>query len=333
MAQRLPVGDVLEGSALKQLHAYSYLKISRQRLPGPSAVIRIADEDSLLADIYDRESAVSVLDCAFVDQDGGERAPTAEDAKRIVEFCRQAEADPRVEHIVAQCQAGVGRSVAVCAAMSAARRERWEQMAVYNRALYRLLLEEMKMRPMPEPLVSLAVRVKYSAEHLMGFLISLRQQRYDNWEAVAFTDGLRPDVRELLKLMPDAPVVFMENSQPKGRWGHPYRQAAMEKCSGDWIGTNNDDNYLTPGYIEQMVLAGQRAGAQLVLCHAVHRYSAWGVTKAGQDLACWLARRELIRKVPWTDTDFLADQKYLDRLIEAAGGKVAEVPRTLVVKN
>lgn len=314
---------------MKQLHAYSSRQIESRLLPGPSAVIRIADEPELLATIKDRENAVLTLDCVFSDDE----TPSEGDAKRIIEFMRRAEDSSGVEHIVAQCQAGVGRSVAICAAIANSRGERWENMAVYNRTLYRLLLEQLGMRPMPEPLVSLAVRVKYPAECLMGFLISLRRQRYDNWEAVCFTDGPREDVKQLLQLMPDAPVVLMENMQPKGRWGHPYRQAALEQCQGEWIGTNNDDNYLTPGYIEQMVRAGERSGAQLVLCHAVHRYSAWGICQAGQDLSCWIARRELVRQVQWTDTDFLADQTYLNKLIEAANGKVAEVPRALVAKN
>jgi hypothetical protein len=318
---------------MKTLHAASSRQIESRLLPGPSAVIRMADEAALLPEIKDKENVVMALDCVFADEDGTERSPNASDAKRILEFVQRAEDSSGVEHIVAQCQAGAGRSVAVCAALEASRGGRWENMAAYNRTLYRLLLEQLGRLPMPEPLVSLAVRVKYSAEHLMGFLISLRHQRYDNWEAVAFTDGLRPDVRELLKLMPGAPVVLIENSEQRGRWGHPYRQAALEHCQGEWIGTNNDDNYLMPGYIEQMVMAGQRAGAQLVLCHAAHRYAAWGVCKAGQDLACWLARKELVRQVPWTDTDFLADERYLNKLIEAADGKVAEVPRPLVVKN
>lgn len=314
---------------MKPIHAYSSRRIENGQLPGRSAVIRIADDDGLLATIKDSNNAVLALDCVFAD----DASPTEADAKRILEFIQRAEDSSGVEHIVAQCQAGVGRSVAICAALAESRGQRWEQMAVYNRTLYRLLLAEMGRIPRPESLVSLAVRVKYDAETLMAFLISLRKQRYDNWEAVAFTDGLRPDIRELLKLMPGAPVVLMENSPTKGRWGHPYRQAALEQCRGEWIGTNNDDNYLTPGYIEQMVLAGERSGAKLVLCHAVHRYSSWGVSGCGQDLACWLARRELVRAVPWTDCDFLADEKYLNRLIEAAGGSVVEVPRPLVVKN
>lgn len=315
---------------MKPIHVFSSRKIAANLLPGRAAVVRMADDASLLPAIKDAENAVSVLDCIFEDQTDG---PDAAAAKRIAEFLRAAEADPAIDHIVAQCQAGVGRSVAVAAAYASSRNERWPNMAAYNRTLYRLLLAEFGRRPMPEPQVSLAVRVKYDAECLMGFLISLRRQRYDNWQAVLFTDGMRPDVRQLVETMPSSNVVLMENSEPKGKWGHPYRQAALDVCDGEWIGTNNDDNYLTPGYIEQMVLAGQRSGASLVLCSAVHRYAAWGCCKAGQDLACWIAKKELVRKVQWTDTDFLADETYLNKLMEAADGQFAEVPRPLVVKN
>ena len=321
---------------MKPIHAFSSVRIATSRLPGPSAVIRIADERELLPPIHDADNAVTVLDCVFEDQDGGERAPTAADASQIATFVRQAEADNRIEHIIAQCQAGVGRSVAICAAVSASRNQRWENMAVYNRTMYDLLLAEFGRAAMPEPKVSLAVRVKYDTQSLLQFIISLRRQRYRNWEAVLFTDGPRPDVRELLAACPDQNLILMETPVRRGRWGHPYRQQAMQLClshGADWIGTNNDDNYLTPGYLEQLVMAGQRCQAQLSACSCAHRYSAWGISRVGDDLACWLARRELIQRVPWDGDDFLADQRYYQNLTQAAGGNVVEVPRVLVVKN
>lgn len=330
MAQRLPVGDVLEGSALKQLHAYSAHQIANRLLPGPSAVIRMADDLSDLPPIKDAENAVLRLDLAFADTDDG---PKQDQAKKIWQFVERAEASMGIEHIVAQCMAGVGRSVATCMAISRIHDSPWPFKQVHNRALYRMLLAEKGLAPEPEPSVSIALRVKYELPCLMTFLLSLQRQRYDNWSAVAFTDGLRPDVRQLLESMPGSKVTLMENSEPKGRWGHPYRQAALDLCEGDWIGTNNDDNYLTPGYIEQMVRAGEESGVPLVICGSSHRYSAWGPCKAGQDLSCWLARKELVRQVKWDTTDFWADQFYLHKLMDAAGGKVAEVPRMLVVKN
>lgn len=321
---------------MKPLHVYSASRITKGQLPGRSAVICMADAAEHLVEIGDGGNCISRLNCLLVDQDGGERAPTAADAARIVCFVREAEADPHIDHIVFQCQAGVGRSVAAAAAFAASRGERWGNMAVYNRALYRLILSELGLKPMPEPLVALAVRVKYDAETLMGFLISLRKQRYENWEAVLFTDGPRPDIRELVNTFPTNNLVLIETPEVKGSWGHHYRQQALQVCldsGAEWIGTNNDDNYLAPGYIEQLVRAGQRSGVKLASCCAAHRYSAWGMCQPGQDLACWLAHRELVGQVRWTKTDFWADQDYYQQLAQAAQGQVAQVPRVLVVKN
>lgn len=317
---------------MKPIHAYSAEKIATRPLPGRALVIRIADEPGLLPEIFDKENAINVQDFVFWDQSEGELSPTPADARRIWGLLNTANQCGEYDCIVVQCQAGVGRSVAVCMAWWKAHHEDWPNRQAYNRKLYKLLLAEIPWAE-EEPLVSIAVRVKYSVAHLMAFILSVQRQRWDNYELVAFTDGLRPDIRQLLETIPDNKTVLVENTEPKGRWGHPYRQAALELCQGDWIGTNNDDNYLTPGYMEQMVAAGEQSGAKLVLCSASHRYSGWGPCKMGQDLCCWLARRELIEQVKWTDTDFLADQRYLDKLIAAADGSVAEVPRVLVVKN
>ena len=127
---------------MKPIYAASFLNIARKPLPGRSAVIRIADDTGLLAEPYDRENVVDTLDCIFAD----DATPTEADAKRIAAFLREAENNPRVECIVAQCQAGIGRSVAIAAAYSEANGKPWEQMAVYNRTLYRLLLSEFRRK-------------------------------------------------------------------------------------------------------------------------------------------------------------------------------------------
>jgi hypothetical protein len=94
---------------------------------------------------------------------------------------------------------------------------------------------------------------------------------------------------------------------------------------------SNDDNYYLPGYFEQMVRAG--ANADLVSCPFLHSYFAWTAGAAGTDLGAWIARRSLIRSVPWTGTEFDADQKYLAAIKEVAGPRVATVNRALFVHN
>jgi hypothetical protein len=73
--------------------------------------------------------------------------------------------------------------------------------------------------------------------------------------------------------------------------------------------------------------------ADLALCQTLHSYSAWTVVPAGGDLGCWLARSELIRKVPWTGTEFTSDGDYLNGLIQQANGRVVTVEKPLFVHN
>lgn len=316
---------------MTELHAYCAESIASKRLPGPSAVVRFADSPDMLATIYDRENAVMVLDVICGDlanDDAGMCAPTQLHARRIVEFCQRAQESGMVQHLVAQCQAGVGRSVALVGALADKSGQPWKPKGTHNRKLYKMLRAELGLPTLAEPLVSICVRWKYSSDYLALFALSLRRQRYENWEAVCFTDGPRPDFQAR-----DSRIRIIQNNEPCGHWGHPYRQAAFEACRGEWIGTNNDDNYLTPGYIEQLVQEGTDNDSLLVLCHGVHRYSGYSVCQVGDDLACWLARRELIEQCRWDDYSFSADKNYLKKLMALAGRRVSAVSKPLVVKN
>jgi len=98
---------------MAQLHAYSLPQIESTALPGPSAVVCMADSTSLLAQIKDAANVRARLDLIFNDSRddfGLVRAPSAGDARRILEFVQAHEAT--VPHIVFQCQVGIGRSLA-----------------------------------------------------------------------------------------------------------------------------------------------------------------------------------------------------------------------------
>jgi len=308
------------------LHAWPAARIAANRLPGQSLVIQFADDEGLLPTIYDKENCLASIQLISADD---AESFTAEDAKRIMLAVRKNVSS----HIVVQCMAGVSRSVAVCMALAKIFDWKFEWRPTYNHRVYKMLLAAAGYSPPDEPLVSIAVRVKYDVSNLMAFFLSLQRQRYSNWEAVFFTDGQRLDVRELVASFPGEKVTLMENSEHRGRWGHYYRQAALQQCKGEWIGTNNDDNYLTPGYIEQMVYVGQKHGSDVVTCQMLHRYSAWQVVPAGTDLCAWLARGELVHRVPWEGTGFTADQEYLQALVRASGKQITQINAPLVVKN
>ena len=313
---------------------YSAEQIAMDLLPGPSAVLRMADSADMLIPIKDSAHVVGKLDLVFNDADGtfgAVRAPEEKDARQILDFVETCNAP----NFIAQCQAGIGRSQAVVAAMAKIRGVDPTPLLLrgtYNRRLFDLLLQAAGIPLEPLPLVSLAVRVKYAPERLHLFLLSMRRQRHPNWEVVAVTDGPNPDAKKLVDQIGDARIRLIETPTALGRWGHPYRQVGLDACRGDFIGTSNDDNYYVPGYLEQMVMAIESDDADMAICKILHSYYAWTATAAGGDLGAWIARRELVRKHPWPGNEFTSDQVYVRQLIGGAR-KVVEVPRPLFVHN
>lgn len=326
------MGSVMEAAAVTHYHAWSAAKLASEKLPGPSAIVRMADDPGLMPEIFDKENVIDCLDLCFHDAEYGcglTTVPRDADARDIIRFAQQHGTAP---NIVAQCMAGIGRSHAVCKALAEMNGQSFRS-STYNRTLYRRLLYVVGAEPKAEPLVSLTVRVKYKPNVLRLFLLSVKAQRYSNWEVVAFTDGPNALADDVVKEMDDDRIRLIETSEARGRWGHPYRQMAFEQCRGEWIGTQNDDNYLTPGFIEQLVAAGESKRADVVACQSLHRYSAWSAVPPGTDLCAWIARAELVHKTPWLGSGFTADQEYFKAMLSHPGVRGIAVERPLVVKN
>jgi hypothetical protein len=317
-----------------ELRTSSRESIESDMLPGPSAIICMADSREQLAVIKDSARVVARLDLIFNDANEafqGVRAPTIEDARQILQFVNDHTSVP---YLVVQCEVGIGRSHAVTAALLKMRgldhRDVFKR-GTYNRRLYKNLIAAAGLPPEHEPLVSLAVRVKYSPERLNLFLLSMQRQRHENWEVIGVTDGPNRDASDLVAHMRDDRVQLIETEQRLGQWGHPYRQLGLDACRGEFIGMSNDDNYYVPGYLEQMLCALE--SADLAMCKALHNYAAWDVAPAGTDLGSWICRASLVRQAPWTGVDFRYDCIYLDSLKRLAKDRVAIVDRPLLVHN
>lgn len=274
-------------------------------------------------------------------------APAAEHARRIVELLNSlplvGNSDIR---LLIQCEAGVGRSQAAAAAILRwTGQDGWREVikhGTYNRRLYRLLCAELGLDAPPEPLVALAVRIKYPSDRAAAFLLSMHRQRHANWRVVFVTDGPDAPGPGLLlssEFMRDR-VEVIRTPERRGRWGHPYRQLGIDRClelGAAYVGLSNDDNYYTPGYLEQMVAALADSGAGLAVCQMVHSYSGWQAIPASPVAGCadvgnWLAHAGVICGVKWEGDDFLADGRFVARLAGAAGQTVL-VNRPLMVKN
>jgi predicted protein tyrosine phosphatase len=316
--------------------AYSKLRIETEALPGPSAVICMADSVEQLAVIKDQANVIERMDLVF--NDAGEAfglvaPPGEEHARKILEFGERHRRSG-TPNLILQCQAGIGRSHAACAAFlkfTGADTRDITKFGTYNRRLYKLILAAAGLPPEREPLVSMVIRVKYSPERLLAFILCMRRQRYENWELIAVTDGPNAGAAHIVDVVKDKRVRLIQTEKSLGRWGHPHRQSGIDAATGEWIGMSNDDNYYVPGYLEQMLMAGENA--DLVLCRVLHSYCAWD-KYTGDEMGNWLARAEIVKRAPWTGVEFTSDRDYLDQLRAAAGpGRVVEVDRALFVHN
>jgi hypothetical protein len=317
-----------------ETYTRSRFEIESQALPGPSAVIRMADSVELLATIKDSQNVVAQLDLIFHDTNESfheVRPPTQQDACQILDFVH---AHAHVPNLVIQCQAGVGRSRAVLAALLKMYGDDPKSIlheGTYNRSLYRMLLAVAGIASDPEPLVSMNVRVKYAPDRLKLFLLAMQRQRYENWEVVAVTDGPNDLAARLVAEMQDPRIRLIQTERRLGCWGHPYRQLGLDACRGEFIGLSNDDNYYVPGYLEQMLHALE--DADIAMCQILHSYVGWEPTFPGEDLGSWIARTPLVRQVPWPGNYFEADRQYIKSLTELPQVRVAKVNRNLFVHN
>jgi predicted protein tyrosine phosphatase len=317
------------------------MTVSAQRLkeltfPERSLLISMADSAQQVVSPGSSKNILARLVLIFndtVDEFTGVRPPRIDDAELILDFVKS---HPAASAVVIQCQVGVGRSQAVAAALAKILgnqelSKRIRQNGTYNKRLYSLLLGAAGINVEPEPLVSIAVRIKYAPDRLNLFLLSMKRQRYQNWEVIAITDGPNSAAAEFIRAFGDPRVKFIETEKRLGRWGHPYRQLGISACQGEFIGLSNDDNYYVPGYIEQMVNALE--AADIALAQTLHSYSGWKVTGVGADLGCWVARAELVKSTPWHGVEFDSDAQYLNALIAKAGKRVAKIHRPLFVHN
>jgi hypothetical protein len=318
-----------------QITVMHHSKIESEPLPGSSAVICMADSPEQLAVIKDYANVVARLNLIFNDttqEFGVVRPPKAEDAQRILQF---VQTHIHLPHLVVQCQVGVGRSMAVMAALQriyGLDNSLLLGHGTYNRKLYFALLSAAGLPPDPQPLVSMAVRVKYAPDRLRLFILSMQRQRHENWELIAVTDGPNPAAARLLEEVQDSRIRLIETEKPLGHWGHPYRQRGIDACRGEFIGMSNDDNYYVPGYLEQMLHALKNA--DLALCHMIHSYMGWALYDTSDtDLGSWLSRASLVRQVPWSGQNHESDRVYVQSLRAIAGGRVVTVPRPLFVHN
>jgi len=206
-------------------------------------------------------------------------------------------------------------------------------------------------RPRPvvgEPLVGVAVAAHLADDRQAAALAclwsSFRAQTYPRWLMRVTHDGPAAEgLRGVLGRLAaeDGRCRVVETPERLGRFGHPHRQAAagwLLDAGCDWVLHTNQDNYYVPVFLEWLLSAAQAQGAWFVYCDFVRSHRLWACQatrpRRGEiDLGAFLAHRRLAEAVAFDSDGFAADGDYAERLVAAAGGRVARVAATLFVHN
>ncbi|MGJ4945962.1 glycosyltransferase family 2 protein [Bradyrhizobium sp. HKCCYLS1011] len=121
------------------------------------------------------------------------------------------------------------------------------------------------------PRVSIIIRTKNRLVLLARSLLSVQQQRFDDWEIIIVNDGGdAPALDELLTQVPDVVrrrVSVIHHAESKGRWA--AANVGVKAARGDLLVIHDDDDSWHDGFLPTMVAAIDREPASVagVACH------------------------------------------------------------------
>jgi glycosyltransferase involved in cell wall biosynthesis len=187
------------------------------------------------------------------------------------------------------------------------------------------------------PKISIAVAAYKRPDLLSCLLWGFKTQTYENWEINVIHDGPGPECRAAVEGFGDERIRIFETSEQRGHWGHPWREYGISKCTGEFIGLTDDDNFYAPVYFEWMLAALIDAEADFAHCDIVHshrqfQYFPTEPRRFHCDLGSWVARASTLRGVPWTDFGHDGDGTFIESVVRRSR-KVVHVPGVLMLHN
>jgi hypothetical protein len=163
---------------------------------------------------------------------------------------------------------------------------------------------------------------------------SLICQTHKNWRLLLIHDGLNhTKLREYIEAIGDDRIQYLEMPDRTGRWGHPWRQWALERLrAGDYpdakyVVITNDDNYYVPVFCEYM-LKGFKENTVATYCdQMVHSYIQWQIIKCDLqrgkiDCGGVMVRRMVAQEIGWRDIEsHSSDWVYFEDIIKQYGAQ------------
>lgn len=179
---------------------------------------------------------------------------------------------------------------------------------------------------------------------LQALLASLKTQTWRNFKILVTHDGpASNEVRSAYKAVVagDDRFEFVETPVRQNKFGHERRYDGFQeliKQGADYLCTTNGDCWYTPNYFESMLYQMQKDNMEFAYCNMIHSHKLWQPMKTEMkrgkiDVGCWMASKNLIEQIKWTDFSFAGDWSFIHKLHKVAEGRHAKVDGYLYVHN
>lgn len=192
--------------------------------------------------------------------------------------------------------------------------------------------------------VGMVVATYNQTDCLQSLLACLKTQTWKNFIILVSHDGpASHEVRQAFKSVAgtDSRFVFQETATRQNKFGHERRYPGFQYLIDkgcDMLCTTNGDCWYAPNYFESMLYQMQKDNTKFVYCNMVHSHKLWQPMKTDMkrgkiDVGCWMAAKELVQSIQWTDFTFAGDWSFIHKLHKSAEGRHAKVDSYLYVHN
>lgn len=192
--------------------------------------------------------------------------------------------------------------------------------------------------------VGMVIATYNQTDCLQSLICCIKNQTWKNFLILVSHDGpASNEVRQAYKAAvgSDNRFIFEETEVRQNKFGHERRYLGFNSLIAqgcDMLCTTNGDCWYTPNYFESMLYQMQKDNTKFSYCNMVHSHKLWQpmkteIKRGKIDVGCWMASKDLVKSVSWTDFTFAGDWSFIHKLHKAAEGRHAKVDGYLYVHN
>jgi glycosyltransferase involved in cell wall biosynthesis len=175
---------------------------------------------------------------------------------------------------------------------------------------------------------------------LRCMLSSLLAQSNSNWDAKVIIDShdhyskITDMIDDCFQSLIPFPMILEERYND---WGHTPREIGKQLSTADYIIMTGDDNYYTPNFVEELVLAS-KSNPGMIYWDMVHSHYDYQYFKCEPgfnqiDMGAFATRRDLAQQIP-LGKEYAADGLFVESFKRMfPNEKIVKINKVLFVHN